>query len=212
LQEKVSLQAASRTDAGVHAQGQVVNFFTKKESLDCAKLHKSLNCVLEPSISILAVERAPLTFHPTLDNIGKEYQYFVCNGPMQLPKNRYYSWHFPYPLDRKAMLAAAESLCGTHDYATFCNESALFDRSTVCTVHAIEIHERPSQRLVFTIKGDRFLFRMVRNLVGTILYVGCGKMQAQDISSILQSKKRAQAGVTAPSRGLHLMEIFYTKN
>jgi tRNA pseudouridine38-40 synthase len=111
LQHPVALQAASRTDAGVHAEGQVVNFFTEKEILQ-----KSINGVLPKDISVLKLEEAHEAFHPTIDCRGKEYHYFVCTGNTQLPFHRRFSWHFNFPLEVEKMKKAAALLVGKHDF------------------------------------------------------------------------------------------------
>jgi tRNA pseudouridine38-40 synthase len=208
LQEKPKLQAASRTDAGVHAEGQVVNFFTTKD-LSLERLQKSFNALLPKQISILKVEEAPSSFHPTLDNQGKEYHYHVCNTLFQKPKHRLFSWQVPYSLSMDLMQQASRFFLGTHDFSSFCNQLPLLDKSAICTLEKIEIEEMEEQRIVFKIRGDRFLFRMVRNLVGTLVYVGGGKIPLSDIPSLLKNKQRAAAGITAPAHGLHLMNVFY---
>ena len=209
LQETVSLNAASRTDAGVHAEGQIVNFLTAKPSLNLSKLHCSLNALTPPSISIIKVEEAPLSFHSTLDSLGKKYQYQVCLSSYQLPKHRYFSWHFPYAIDLSLMQKASDLLLDTHDFSAFCNERSLLQKDPVCTLRAITLTPLEESRLSLTFLGDRFLFRMVRNLVGTLLYVGCGKLSIEEIPALFLHKKRALAGVTAPAQGLHLLHVFY---
>lgn len=211
LQEKISLQAASRTDAKVHAEGQSVNFLTNKEELCLEKLHKSLNALLPPSIAALELKEKPLDFHPTLDAQGKEYHYLVCTSAYQLPKNRFFSWHVPYALDIHSMEKAAKSLLGTHDFSAFCNERSLLNKNPTCTLQSLEIVCLEDKRLLFRVKGNRFLYRMVRNLIGTLIYVGQGKISEEEITSILSSKNRTLAGVTAPAHGLHLIQVFYTK-
>ena len=209
LQEEVVLQAASRTDAGVHAEGQVVNFRTKKTVLDLEKLQKGINSLLPKQIAVLGAERMSEDFHPTLDNEGKEYHYFLCNTSVQRPKDRFFSWHFPYLLDLLKMKSAIPHFLGSHDFSTFCNELPLSKKDPVCTLHDITIEPLEEGRFCFKVKGDRFLFRMVRNLIGTLAYVGCGKLEAEQIPDLLKSRKRALAGVTAPSHGLHLAKVFY---
>ncbi len=211
FQEKITLQAASRTDAGVHAEGQVVNFFTHKKKLDLAKYKKSINSLLPSSLVVLEIEEACQGFHPTLDNYGKTYQYFVCNTAHQLPKHRFFSWHVPSPINLTKMRIAAKKLLGEHDFSAFCNELSSSNKNPLCTLHSIDIEEENGQ-LIFTVTGDRFLFRMMRNLVGTLVYIGLGKIPPENLAQILESKKRANAGVTAPAHGLHLIEVFYKKN
>lgn len=209
LREEVQLQAASRTDAGVHAEGQVVNFLTAREIPDLRKLQRSLNGVLPKEISVLAIEEMEADFHPTLDNCGKEYHYFICNGQVQLPFHRHISWHFPYPLDLTLMNLAAHELTGTHDFSAFCNENALSARDGVCTIDKVEVISLPDDRLRISVRGHNFLYKMVRNLVGTLVYVGCGKIALADIKSILTSGDRTKAGVTAPAHGLFLKEVLF---
>ncbi len=208
LQHDVKLQAASRTDAGVHAEGQVVNFILQKPR-DLNRLKYSLNGLLPKDIAVLSAEEMPMDFHPTLDALKKEYWYHICNGPTQLPFHRDTSWHFPYPLNSEAMREAANHLLGTHDFSAFCNERPLWDRSSVCHLEKIEISPLPGSRFNIAMTGDHFLYRMARNLAGTIAYVGCGKLLADQIPSILQNKDRTQAGVTAPAHGLTLKRVFY---
>jgi len=206
LQHPVKLQAASRTDAGVHARAQVVNFFTHKTP---EHLRYRLNCLLPKDIAILDAVEMPPTFHPTLDATKKHYLYQICHGTIQLPFHRQTSWHFPYPLDIEAMRRAAEHLVGTHDFSCFCNARKLWDRHPVCHLEKIEITPLPKERLHITLTGDHFLFRMARNISGTLAYVGCGKLRAGDIPQILQGKDRTQAGITAPAQGLTLMNVEY---
>jgi len=209
LQETIALQAASRTDAGVHAEGQVVNFFSQKESLDIAQLQRGLNAILPKDISVFSVSQAKEEFHPTLDSLAKEYWYLICNSSAQLPFYKDTSWHFPLPVYVSAMLRAADHLLGTHDFSAFCNDGALPKRGGICRLDRIDISPLPEQRIKISITGDHFLYKMVRNIVGTLLYVGSGKLAADSLPDILLSKKRANAGVTAPAHGLLLKEVFF---
>jgi tRNA pseudouridine38-40 synthase len=206
LQHEVKLQAASRTDAGVHAEGQVVNFILQKPC-DLERLKFSLNCLLPKDIAVLSIEGMPIHFHPTLDSVKKEYWYYICNSGIQLPFYRDISWHFPYALDSKAMCHAANQLEGSHDFSAFCNARKLWDRSPVCHLEKIEICRLENNRLKIVMVGDHFLFRMARNLVGTLAYVGCGKLKAEHIPSLLKGKERTGAGVTAPAHGLALKSV-----
>jgi tRNA pseudouridine38-40 synthase len=210
VQEPVVLQAASRTDAGVHAREQVVNFFTSKARIDTNRLLLSLNGLLPKDIAVLQAEAMPMPFHPTLDCTGKEYHYWICTGKAQLPMHRSYSWHYPYRLDKTEMEQAAECLIGVHDFQAFCNglKNAQYE-SCIREVTAIEIHERPPQRLQIVVKGNHFLYKMVRNLVGTLVYVGRRKIRADAVPAILHSRDRKQAGAAAPAHGLTLYRVFY---
>ncbi len=209
LQEDVALQAASRTDRGVHAEGQVVNFLTTKLDLDLSRLQHGLNGLLPDDISIREVEQAAMDFHPTLQTKGKEYHYQICNAHLQLPFFRHISWHYHLPLALDEMRLAAVDLIGEHDFSTFCNELALSTADQICTLSRIDIQPLEQERLLISITGDHFLYKMVRNIVGTLVYVGAGKIPASALSMILKSRDRKQAGITAPAHGLSLKQVFY---
>ena len=181
-----------------------MNFFTEKD-MPLDKLQKGLNSILPSDISVLKIEEAPETFHPTLQSRGKEYHYSVCMGPTQLPFYRNFSWHFCYPVNIEEMKKAAKHLIGRHDFSAFTNER---QENNVREIFDIVI-ESFDNRLKIRVSGNNFLYKMVRNIVGTLIYVGCGKLSADEIPAILNSKDRTLAGVTAPAVGLVLKEVFY---
>lgn len=210
LQEKVFLQAASRTDAGVHALGQVVNFFSSKPHLNLNRLKHSANGLLPNDIMVLDALQADAAFHPTLDSAGKEYHYYICAGSTQLPQHRLYSWHYPYTLNYDAMFQAAKIMVGKHDFSTLCNTKKTtsyhnFERE----VTDITIEVCPNNRVHIKVSGINFLYKMVRNIVGTLIYIGKGKIPLEALPHILQSRDRTQAGITAPAHGLFLAKVFY---
>jgi tRNA pseudouridine38-40 synthase len=210
LQEDIFLQAASRTDAGVHAEGQVVNFITKKTNLDFGHFRHSINSMLPKDIVVGKIEIEASNFHPTLDSTGKEYHYYMCFHDTQMPYQRLYSWHYPYEVNVEAMRQAAESFIGTHDFAAFCNfkKNATYDHY-VRTIQKIDIFELPEKCLRIEISGTNFLYKMVRNIVGTLAYVGNGKICVSCIPEIISNGDRTKAGVTAPAHGLFLKSVFY---
>lgn len=208
LQHPVTLQAASRTDSGVHAEGQVVNFFMQKE-MPLDRLHIALNSTLPKEVAVLSIEEMPPSFHPTVDALGKEYRYQICNAPIQLPFYKDTSWHFFYPLDMEKMQRAAGHLVGVHDFSAFCYKSKFSDRNPICHLEKIEIAWLPQNRLEISLCGNRFLHRMARGLTGTIAYAGCGKLDPDQIPTILKNKDRRLAAVTAPASGLTLKRVFY---
>lgn len=210
LQEEVELQAASRTDRGVHADGQVVNFFTTQPNLDLGLLRKGLNAVLPKDISVKSLEMADCAFHPTLNCTAKEYQYTICNTAVQLPFYRQSSWHVRPTLKLEEMRKAAQLLIGKHDFSAFCNERSLWSKDSVCQLFEITITPFDEERLRISIIGDHFLYKMVRNIVGTLVYVGMGKLSSEAVSAILAKKDRTQGGITAPAHGLTLKHVFYT--
>lgn len=209
LQHPVHLQAASRTDARVHANGQVVNFLTSK-TLDLGKLRSSLNHVLPKDIVILSIEQMSEHFHPTLDCIAKEYRYFICHGTIQLPEHRLYSWHVSNPLSLSLIRDAMPTLIGLHDFSTFSNtkKNEVYQDHTR-EIHLLELIEIEQERFYFRVKGNHFLYKMVRNIVGTLIDIGRGKIAADALKSILQSKSRPEAGITAPPHGLFLHEVIF---
>jgi tRNA pseudouridine38-40 synthase len=190
-------EAASRTDRGVHARGQVAQFTLKKE-IEPLRLQRALNAVLPTDIRVLKLEVKD--FHPTLDARVKQYHYHLCQTPFQDPIKRLYSWHVHQPLDLAKMETAACDLVGTHDFTAFANEK---EKDPICTLESIVFKD------FFIIQGNRFLYKMVRNIVGTLVYVGCGKLSVDCIPEILASKDRKKAGITAPAHGLYLHEVFY---
>lgn len=210
LQEKITLQAASRTDRGVHAKGQVVDFHSTKPITDYHKFLIGINALLPPDVAVLEAEEAPPGFHPTLNVDTKTYEYAICYGKVQLPQHRLYSWHFHYPLDIAMMRDASALLQGTHDFSAFCNQKNNEEyENHIRTVHSILIEPIGHERLTIQVTGNHFLYKMVRNIAGTLAYVGCGKMTSEDVEKILQLHDRTLAGVTAPAQGLTLSHITY---
>lgn len=205
LQHPIKLQAASRTDSGVHAEAQVVNFFSEKEfQLD--RLKKSCNSLLPGDIRVLKVEEMPEKFHPTLDAKGKEYHYSVCLNEAQLPFDRRFSWHFVKPVDLELMREAAHFFIGKHDFSALTNEK---QDDNVREVYKIEIEEIGEKKIRIRVAGNHFLYKMVRNIVGTLLYVGCGMLKLEDAKTLLEKGDRTAAGMTAPAHGLTLKKVIY---
>lgn len=210
LQEEISLQAASRTDSGVHARGQIINFLTAKQLSNPHAFLVGVNSLLPDGISVMAVDEVPLSFHPTLNALGKEYRYYICNDTAQFPEFRNTSWHCPHRLNLEAINQASAHFVGTFDFAAFCNvkkNEAYSD--TVRTVHAVTISEIQNSRLCITIRGNKFLYKMVRNIVGTLVYVGRGKLNVSDVKMLLSRGSREEAGMTAPAHGLFLHQVNY---
>ena len=213
LQEQCQLQAASRTDAGVHATNQVINFISMNpRALELSQLQIALNSLLPKDIVVKNIEHVADNFHPTLDCCSKEYHYQVTFGSIQHPVDRKYAWHIPKTLNISLMRTAAELLLGNNDFSTFCNMKIKCDYTDhIRHLTSIDIIELiPNQSLRFVIRGNHFLYKMVRNIVGTLIYVGCGKIAIKDIPQILHSKDRRLAGITAPAHGLILYCVEYT--
>lgn len=207
-QHPIPLQAASRTDRGVHAAGQVVNYRTEKE-IDLNRLLISLNQLLPKTIRVLSIEETSQDFHPTLDAQGKIYHYHICQGSVQSPFRRHFSWHLHTPLDLTLMREGAKSFLGTHDFASFTNVQEPRPKDTIRTLSRLEIFEENSS-LRFEIEGDNFLYKMVRNLVGTLIYLGQGKLNLEGLQHLLHQRNRKFAGITAPANGLILYKVNYS--
>lgn len=210
LQRPIRLQAASRTDAGVHANGQVVNFILDQEKINCPRLFVSLNQLLPAGIVVLDIKQAHIEFHPTLDCIKKEYCYYICCDKVQMPSRRLYSWHCPRLGHLSEMREAATYFTGKHDFSSLCNiRKQMHYDHYIREVYSIQLEELESKRMVFKIEGKNFLYKMVRNIVGTLVYVGLGKLTVAQVPKILSAHDRTQAGVTAPAHGLFLNRVFY---
>jgi tRNA pseudouridine38-40 synthase len=206
LGRPVSVEAASRTDRGVHAKGQVVNFFLT-ETPSFSRLLYSLNSVLPYDIRILCLEPAADDFHPTLKAHSKEYHYSICNQPIEDPIGRFYSWHIHDPLDLEAMRDCAKILMGTHDFASF---TTIESKDTIRTLFSIQIVAVTNGQIEIQIVGDRFLYKMMRRLVGTLVTVGKKKFSKKDVLTLLKKSNRAKAGITAPAHGLFLYQVHFT--
>lgn len=204
------LQAASRTDSGVHALGQVVTFYTTKE-VNFSRLKASLNSLLPPSIRTLSIDSVDQDFHPTLNSTSKEYHFHLCTAPVLLPLERHRMWHYPYNLDLKKMRTAAEHFIGIHDFIGFCNANlpATYEDS-VRTLYRVDVVEERKDLLRIEVVGSHFLYKMVRNIVGTLAQIGRGYLPLETVKQVLHSKKRTQAGMTAPAHGLCLIKVYYS--
>ncbi len=213
-EQSVSLQAASRTDKGVHAVGQIVDFKTEKPIRNLERLKISLNQLLPSDISCIDIASARrLDFHPTLSAIQKRYQYSVTLGSSPCPFNQDMSWHVHMPLHRELMIDLAKDFYGTHDFYGFCNQRAdLRYESTIRTLSEVSMKEETIYNwdiLTFTLVGDKFLYKMARNIVGTLIWVGANKIPYSQALEALRLHKRILAGVTAPAHGLTLVEVIY---
>jgi tRNA pseudouridine38-40 synthase len=204
------LHSSSRTDTGVHALGMVAHFeVPRAESrMPARKLALALNAWLPEDVRVLAATRAPHDFHARFNAIGKQYRYFVWNYPAMNPLLRHTAWHVPRPLDLEAMRRAAAAFIGRRDFQSFTNNPGYARESTVRTLSRCEIR-RAGRLLTFVIEGDGFLYKMCRDIVGTLVQVGLGKIPAEEIKPMLAKKDRRGAGMTAPARGLVLWKVFY---
>jgi len=212
--EDLCLHGAGRTDAGVHALGMVANYHTVS-NIPCQGFLKGLNSMLPPDIKILEASEVEADFHARIDAKAKTYWYNFSNSPIQLPTERLYAAHFFADLDFEAMRHGLAYLIGTHDFSSFEGAGSRDQKSsrrgavrTIIKASLESLGTSGDHRFIIT--GDGFLRHMVRNIVGTILEIGKGKLARTDIVEILAAKDRAAAGSTAPAAGLFLKEIFYS--
>ena len=205
-QHEVNVTAAGRTDAGVHALGQVAHFSTTAR-LTAEEWLRALNGLLPPDIAVLSVEEVPETFHARFNAKSKLYRYRMLTRVHRSALSRDKILHYPYPLDLDAMEVACRPLVGTHDFTSF-QGSPTDNENPVCTVTRLTV-DRFGDEVIFEVEANRFLKQMVRNIVGTLLEVGRGKMQAGEIAGILAAKDRTKAGPTAPAHGLYLVKVDY---
>ncbi len=206
--QSVTLIGSGRTDAGVHATGQVANFCLETR-LTPDVFAKGLNSLLPPDIVIKDCAAVGETFHARYDAQSKVYEYRILNRPTPAALFRQYAWHIRTPLDFEAIRTAMLCLRGQHDFSAF--EAAGSPRShAVRTVTDVSLTGRDEDGyVVFNIEAEGFLRHMVRNIVGTLVDVGLEKISPEEFRNILISKDRRQAGITAPARGLFLREVKY---
>ena len=209
----VTVTGAGRTDAGVHALGQVAAFTITRE-LGPDALVRALNAHLPPSIRVLGAEAAPPAFHPRFGARQKTYRYQMWNGDVMSPFERAYAWHVPGPLDVEAMRAAARLLEGRHDFAAFQatgSSVATTEREVFESVfRSSHTAPRTSDALLcYEVTGSGFLRHMVRIIVGSLVEVGRGRRPAGWITGVLASRDRTGAGPTAPPQGLFLVRVEY---
>ncbi len=201
----VRLRAAGRTDAGVHAEGQVASFLTES-TIPLRGFQRGLNALLPADIAILSVEEAALDFDPRHGNLGKHYRYAIWNQRTPSPSLAGRSLHLHRALDLEAMARAARHLVGTHDFAGF--RAADCERlTTVRTLYRLTIGSEGAL-VTIDVEGTAFLRNMVRILAGTLLAVGQGDRDPDSIPALLASRDRTAAGVTLPAHGLTLVRVF----
>jgi len=212
--EELSLHGAGRTDAGVHALGMVANFCTEV-NIPCQGFVKGLNSMLPTDIRVLEACEVETDFHARRNAKAKTYWYNFSDSTVQLPTERLYAAHFSVDLDFEAMLSSLTHLTGMHDFSSFegagSRDLKFSRRGAVRTIIEASIETLNADGYHrFIITGDGFLRHMVRNIVGTILEVGKGRLAQTDVAAILAAKDRSAAGPTAPAAGLFLKEVFYS--
>jgi tRNA pseudouridine38-40 synthase len=210
-QERLQVHAAGRTDAGVHARGQVVHFKTRSELLPIEFL-RAFNALLPPTIRVLSAEEVGPDFHARWNALAKTYEYRIFRGPIVPPFDWRFVLHYPFSLDEELMCAAARLFEGEHDFASFAASSGSEEddrnRDTRRHVFSSEFR-RDADELVYRIRGRSFLRYMVRKIAGTLLDLGRGKFTPAQVEEIFALRDRSRSGMTLPSHGLCLVSVEY---
>lgn len=204
--ENVDVTGSGRTDAGVHAMGQVANFKTNNK-FNTENLLIDINDNLPSDIKILQIDEVNERFHSRLNAKRKTYKYTIDIGNKPDVFNRKYVQHYPHPLDMNEIEKATNYLVGEYDFKSFCSNKRT-KKSTIRTIYSIDIIKNGTE-ISFVYNGNGFLYNMVRILTGTLLDVGTGKIKSSDIPKIINSKDRSLAGATMPARGLMLISVQY---
>ena len=209
----IPVVGASRTDSGVHALGNVACFDTES-TIPAANFPKAINRYLPPDIRVMQADEVSMDFHPRFVPHEKCYEYRIDHGRVANPLTRLYAYNYTYPLDLERMRAAARELVGVHDFTSFVNpDSQVFEHGgdAVREIYSIDILEEGSQ-LVIRIRGNGFLYHMIRIIVGTLLVIGNGRRAPEDIRTMLAAKDRTTAGPTVPAHGLCLCALHYDES
>ena len=225
--ENVLPQGSGRTDAGVHALAQVASFPTAS-AIPAENWMRALNYILPASIRVLEVTEVAPEFHPRTSARAKIYRYRIHRGAICPPFLARYVWHYPYPLEESAMVAAAGVIVGEHDFTSFAavdpergeriaaEEDIRTSNIRTTNVRTTNVRtifssswSREGEELIYTVRGSGFLHHMVRNLVGTFVLMGKGTVRLEDLRRILDARERTAAGPTAPASGLYLVEVEY---
>lgn len=211
LNQKVTINGCSRTDAGVHAKEFVFNVKYNEElsGIDRESIIKAMNGLLPRDIAVLSCENAPDDFHARYDAKGKEYLYLIDNSETRNVFSEGLALHYPYKTDIPKLEKAAKIIIGEHDFAAFCKAEAKEHlKSTVRTVYDIKI-EKKGSFTEFYVSGSGFLHNMVRIIVGTLIYVNEDKRTLRDVEAAIKTGNREMAGKTLPPHGLYLNKVFY---
>lgn len=205
LKERTQVTGAGRTDAGVHAAGQVCSLRTER-TVPLKAFVLGLNSLLPPDVAVLAAEEMPADFHARHSASGKRYQYRISNRPTRSPLLRRNHWEIYRPLDVAAMREGARHFLGDHDFSAF-RAADCPAKTTRRVMRRFDVEGETD--LVITVEATAFLKQMVRNLVGTLVEVGLGKREPASIAQLLREGDRTKAGPTAPPQGLTMAKVFY---
>ncbi|MCX7903673.1 MAG: tRNA pseudouridine(38-40) synthase TruA [Caloramator sp.] len=204
--EKIEIIGSSRTDAGVHAKGQVANFYTSS-SIPSEKICYAINSFLPDDIVILSSEEVPQDFHSRYNSKGKRYSYTILNRRMPSALLKNYSAHIPYELNFEDMIRASRYFLGEHDFSAFKSTGSSV-KGSVRNIRGLDLI-KDEDIIKMYIEANGFLYNMVRIIAGTLIEVGRGRIKPDDIPLIIESKDRKKAGPTAPAQGLCLEKVYY---
>ncbi|WP_213358053.1 tRNA pseudouridine(38-40) synthase TruA [Chlamydiifrater phoenicopteri] len=209
--EKITVIGSGRTDAGVHAHGQVAHFSKGKAPIfhSSSKLLLALNAVLPKEISVLSIAEAPASFHARYSAQKKEYRYYLSFLKKTSPLHYNFVHNIPVQLDIELMQQAASYFIGEHDFSAFANSGRAYE-STIRTIYSLSLRFINEHLLEISCTGNGFLYKMVRNIVGTLIHIGQRKNSPNFVLDLLSRKDRSLAPETAPSKGLSLFRVFYT--
>ncbi|MCT4594525.1 MAG: tRNA pseudouridine(38-40) synthase TruA [Anaeromicrobium sp.] len=206
MKKNVKINGSGRTDARVHGLRQIANF-REEFTIPIERIPVALNSILPDDIAIINAELAEENFHARYDAVGKKYIYKIYNDPYRSPLWRNYAYYVGDELDLDKMIKASKAFIGTHDFIGFMSSgSSVVD--TVRTIYDLRIH-REGPLITIEIKGNGFLYNMVRIIVGTLVEVGKGKKSVDEMGKIIESRSRKRAGHTAPAQGLYLSHVYY---
>jgi tRNA pseudouridine38-40 synthase len=207
LGDTIGARASGRTDAGVHAWGQVVNFYARTRLMP-EDIQRGLNSLLPPDIVVLEADEVPDSFHARFSATSKKYEYLILNRPVPSALSRRSAWHVRRHLHLDPIRECLHSILGCHDFSAFMASGSSVSSTERCML-AADVQIRDSHLVVLSFEANGFLRHMVRNIVGTLVEVGKGKRTAEEFIEVLKSKDRGRAGMTAPAHGLYLVNVRY---
>ncbi len=207
-QPHVRVESSGRTDTGVHARAQVAHFDLEKPLKDIKYFQRGINAQIDRDIRIQTLEKTSPDFHARFSAVGKEYRYFIYNGLIVPPTKRLYRLQEGRPLDIERMRVAAALLVGEHDFAPFAANRKVPIKSTVRTIHSLQVRKRGAD-ITLEVQGNGFLYKMVRGLAGFLIHVGMGRLEPEAVHEILAHGKRTAKVQTAQPHGLFLWKVFY---
>ena len=211
--ERIQIHAAGRTDAGVHALGQVAHFKTRSE-LTAGEFQRAFNALLPATIRVMAAEEVGPDFHARWNAQAKTYQYRIYRGRVAPPFVWRYVLHYPFPLDEEAMARAARLFEGEHDFTSFAassgSEEEDNERTMVRVMYSAQVR-REGEELIYRVRGKSFLRYMVRKMVGTLMETGKGKLKPEEMAALFEMRDRSKSGMTVPPQGLCLVAVEYAE-